>query len=120
MLKGLIIRWIVNAVSLYITAAIVSAIGLKITLTGAVPALLAVAMLAVVNAFIRPLVVILTLPLNCLTFGFFSLVINALLFMMVGSGFIPGFRVDGFLAAFVGSIVMGIVNGLISHWVKSD
>ncbi len=120
MLTGLIIRWIVNAVALYVAAAVANALGLKIVLTGAVPALAAVVVLAVVNTFIRPLVVLLTLPLNCLTFGLFTLVINAVLFMMVGSGFISGFRVEGFLAALVGSIVMGIVNGLISHFVTSD
>lgn len=117
MLTGLIVRWIVNAVALYVAVAVTNALGLPIKLGGAVPALIAVVILAIVNAFIRPLVVLLTLPLNCLTFGLFSVVINAVLFLLVGSGIIEGFRVSGFFAALVGSIVMGIVNGLISNVV---
>ncbi|MCC6442584.1 MAG: phage holin family protein [Armatimonadetes bacterium] len=116
-MTGLIIRWIVNAVALYVAAQVANAVGFHITLSGAVPALIAVAVLAVVNAFIRPLVVLLTLPLNCLTFGLFSVVINAVMFLLVGSGFIEGFRVSGFVAALIGSIVMGIVNGMISNVV---
>jgi|SRR3954466_11557 len=76
--------------------------------------LLTGAALGIVNAFIRPIVAIISLPLTCLTFGLFSFVINALLLMLVAA--IPqlGFSVDGFLWALIGSILISIVSTLIS------
>ena len=120
-MKGLFIRWIISAIALYLTALLSKATGVKIleiTVTGAGPALLAVAVLAVVNALIRPLVIVLTLPLNCLTLGLFTIVINALMFWIVGGGWLPGFEVKGFLAAFFGSIVMGVIVGIASRWTE--
>lgn len=116
-MKGLLLRWIISAVALYLTALLAQSLGIGIILTGAVPALIAVAVLAVVNALIRPLILILTLPLNCLTLGLFTIVINALLFWLVGYGWIEGFRVQGILAALFGSIVMGIISGIANKIV---
>jgi putative membrane protein len=116
-MKALFIRWIVGAIALYVTAVIAGWLGLGIELNGVVSALLAIAVLAIVNALIRPLVVLLTLPLNCLTLGIFSFVVNALMFWIVGSGIIGGFKVNGFLAALFGSIIMGILSGLANHFI---
>jgi putative membrane protein len=110
-MKGLLIRWIISALALYLTALLAHAMGIGIKVSGALPALLAVAALAIINALIRPLVVILTLPLNCLTLGILTFVINALMFWLAGS-LVPGFTVRGPLAAIFGSIVMGIIGGV--------
>lgn len=119
-MKGLFARLIVSALALYATALLANALniaGIRIDLTGAVPAVLAVIMLAVVNALIRPLVLLLTIPLNCLTLGLFTVVINALMFWLVGYGWpwLHGFRVHGFLSALFGSLVMGIISGLANQ-----
>lgn len=127
MMKGVLIRWLISAVALYLTAVLSQWadstlpewVHLQIIVRGAVGALLAVVALAVVNALIRPLMVVLTLPLNCLTLGLFTVVINALLFWLVGSGFVPGFKVEGFLAALFGSIVMGIISGIANTFLAS-
>ena len=120
-MKGLFIRWIISAIALYLTALLSRATGakiLEITVTGAMSALLAVVILAIVNALIRPLVILLTLPLNCLTLGLFTIVINALMFWLVGSVWPEGFKVHGFLAALFGSIVMGVIVGIASRWTE--
>lgn len=113
-MRGLFARLVVSAIALYLTALLSNVLGIpafRIELTGAVPAVLAVIMLAIVNALIRPLILLLTIPLNCLTLGLFTVIINALLFWAVGSGFIKGFVVSGFWAALFGSVVMGIITG---------
>lgn len=84
-----------------------------IVVTGFVPALLAALALGVVNAFIKPLLILLTLPINILTLGLFTLVINALLVMLV-SYLVPGFDVGGFWWALAFSITLSIMNWLVS------
>lgn len=118
-MKGLLARWLISAIALYLTAKLAEYIRLGIHVSGAVPVLLAVAVLAIVNALIRPLIIVLTLPLNCLTLGLFTFIINALMFWLVGSGWIEGFRVEGPLAALFGSIVMGIIAGLANQLISS-
>lgn len=119
-MRGLLARLIISAIALYLTALLSNALNvpaLRITLTGALPAVLAVILLAVVNALIRPLVLLLTIPLNCLTMGLFTVIINALLFWAVGSGYIKGFAVHGFLAALFGSLVMGVISGFANSLI---
>lgn len=115
-MKGVIIRWVVSAIALYLTALLAQALGLRIGVNGA-GALLAVLALAVVNALIRPMLLLMALPLNCLTLGLFTFIINALMFWLVGAGWIPGFEVSGFPAAVFGSVVMGIIAGLANQVV---
>jgi len=115
-MKGILIRWVVSAIALYLTALIAHYLHIGIKVSGAVPALFAVAVLAIVNALIRPLILLLTLPLNCLTLGLFTFLVNALMFWLVGT-FVPGFEVQGFLAAVFGSIVMGILSGLTNKLI---
>lgn len=75
-------------------------------------ALVAAVILSVVNTFIKPLVLFLTLPINVLTLGLFSLVINALMVLIVAA-VVPGFQVDGLLWALVFSVVLSLVSGVI-------
>lgn len=113
-MKGLIARWIIGAAALYATVLLGQLFGLPMALKGVWQALLAVAVLAVINALIRPLVIILTLPLNCLTLGIATFAINALMFWLAGR-IVPGFEVRSFWAAVFGSVVMGVINGIVSN-----
>jgi putative membrane protein len=95
-------------------AVIVSAYILPgVTLASFWTALVVALVLGLLNAFIKPLLIILTLPINILTLGLFTLVINALVIMMA-SAIVPGFKVDGFWYAMLFSIVLCAVLYLIN------
>ena len=79
--------------------------------------LAAAVLLALVNAYLRPLVILLTLPLNILTLGLFTLVINALMLELV-SWLLPGFHVVGFWTALGGALVTSIVSTLLNWFLK--
>ena len=106
---GLLIRLVVNAIALICVAYVVPGIHVS----GFVGALIAALILGIVNAVLRPILVVVSLPLELLTLGLFTLVINALLFWLVGALHV-GLTVDGFWPAFVGAIVMAIVSWLLS------
>lgn len=82
-----------------------------ITVSGLYPALISAVLLGVLNVFIRPILVILTLPITIITLGLFTFVINAILFWFVAS-FVTGFEVDSFLSAFIGSLIVSIVSAI--------
>lgn len=105
----LIIRWILFAVSLLFIAWAVPGI----SLAGFMSALWAALVIGLVNIFIRPILIILTLPINLLSLGLFTFVINALMFLLVAK-LVPGFTVTGFWAAFIGSIVLSIISLFIN------
>jgi putative membrane protein len=73
------------------------------------PAFLGALVLGLVNAFVRPLMVLLTLPLTILTFGLFLLVVNALMLWLVAA-LVPGIRVQGFAPALLGSLLLTLLN----------
>jgi putative membrane protein len=106
---GLLIRLLVNAVALIVVAYVVPGVHVS----GIAGAVVAALILGIVNAVIRPILVILSLPLEILTLGLFTLVINALLFWLVGALHV-GLEVSGFWAAFLGAIVMTIVSWILS------
>lgn len=108
-----IIRLVVNAVALIIVANFVPGVHVD-TLTGAIIAAL---VLGIVNAILRPLLFILTLPLQILTLGLFTLIINGFLFWLVAHLGI-GLRVDNYGAAFIAAIVLSIVSFVLSLIVK--
>ena len=86
-----------------------------ITISNFATAMIAGAVIALVNIFIKPALVFLTLPINILTLGFFVLIINALLFMFVAY-LVPGVEVNGFWSAFLGALILSILTiGLI--WI---
>jgi putative membrane protein len=80
-----------------------------ITISSFVTALIASIVIALVNLVIKPILVLLTLPINILTLGLFILVINALLFMFVAY-LVPGVEVDGFWSAFLGALILSILS----------
>ena len=117
----ILLRWVVGALALFATVKIGKALGIGLGLTqgqtsGIGAALVAVAILSLVNGFIRPLVSLLTLPLNCLTMGLFSFVINALMFWLA-SQFALGLHVKDFWAALFGSVVFSIISGLLNAFI---
>ncbi|BDI34479.1 hypothetical protein CCAX7_65300 [Capsulimonas corticalis] len=119
----LLLRWAVSAIALYLTVLLAQHFRLGMWLApgvaGVVASVIAVAALGIVNAVIRPIVQLLAMPLTCITFGLFSFVINALMFWLVGI-LVPGFHVKGFVAPLFGSIVMGLISGILNHLLISD
>ncbi|AFY38552.1 membrane protein of unknown function [[Leptolyngbya] sp. PCC 7376] len=109
------ITWLATAASLFITAIVVP--GLAIA--GAPTALLGAAVLGFVNAIVKPLLIVLTLPLTILTLGLFLLVINAIALGLVGY-LTPGLTVGGFFPAIIGSIVLTAVSSLINQLLGQD
>jgi putative membrane protein len=101
----LLINWLLSALSLVIVAHLVS--GFRIS--GFSSALIAAIVIGLVNGTIGFFLKIVTFPLSILTLGLFWLIINALM-LELASAFVPGFRIDGFLPAFLGSIVLSLVN----------
>src|SRR5437667_5778425 len=102
---GLLINWFLRALSLLIVTRIVPGF----VVTGLGPALLAVIVIGLVNGTLGIFLKLVTLPLSILTLGIFWLVINALM-LMAASALVPGFKVQGFWPAFIGSIVLSLVN----------
>lgn len=100
-----LLTWLVTAIALMITAYIVP--GFAVNSFGV--ALIAAIVLGLVNAIIKPILVILTLPLTILTLGLFLFVVNAIVIWLAGA-ITPGFQVTGLLPALVGSIVLTLVN----------
>ena len=105
----LLLTWIINAVALIALPYVFSTIHVDSFTT----ALLVAVVLGFVNTIIRPILVILTLPITILTLGLFIFVINGLLFWAVGS-FWPGFHVDTFWGGFFGAIVYSVISWAIS------
>lgn len=109
---SIIIRWIINALALMLVAYIFP----KIEVSGFYIALVTALILGLINAVIRPFLLLITLPINILTLGLFTFVINALLFWFVAS-FIEGFYVATFWAAFFGALVFSIISSFAAHLV---
>ncbi|MCU0652799.1 MAG: phage holin family protein [Candidatus Pacebacteria bacterium] len=111
---NIFVSWIVMAIAIVLSAYVLPGV----TVSGFITALMVALVLGLVNAFIRPLVLVLTLPINILTLGLFTLVINALMIMLV-SYIVPGFKVDGFWYALLFSIVLALVLYVL-HMVEAS
>jgi putative membrane protein len=109
----ILLRWAVGAGALFLTVLLGQALGLKLALRDIGSAFVVVLALTLVNALVRPLVKLATLPLNCLTLGLFGFVVNALMFWLVGSLNL-GLRVEGFWAALFGSVVLSFISGILN------
>lgn len=109
-----IIRWLINALLLLLIAYLLQGI----EVANLYIALLAAAILGLVNALIRPFIILITLPINLLTLGLFTLVINALLFWFVAS-FLEGFTITGFWPAFWGSLILSLGSWLANKFIVS-
>jgi putative membrane protein len=120
---GIVIRVVLNAVAVWIATLIVPGVDVTTDSTGKKILTLVVvgAILGLINATIKPIVQLLSLPLTVLTLGVFALVVNGLLFWLVSaisSGLGAPFHVDGFWAGFWGALVVSVVSFLLSIVVK--
>ena len=110
---GMLIRWALSALALVLTTKIVPGITVNTFTTLIIAALV----LGLVNAIVRPILVFFTLPLTFLTLGLFLLVVNAITFGLA-AWLVPGFQVNGFVPALLGSIVMSLLSFVFSMFVK--
>lgn len=111
----LITRILITALALLLVAEFVPGI----TVAGLYPAIISAIVLGILNAVVRPILIVLTLPITILTLGLFMFVINAALFLFVAS-FIEGFEVDSFLVALLGSLIVSVISALGNKFVKSS
>lgn len=111
-LPSWLLRWLVNTLALLLAAAVLKGVEVDSVLAGIVAA----ALLGLVNISVRPVLIILTLPVNLLTLGLFTLVINALMLMLV-AWLVPGFHIAGFGAGLAAALLLAIVSALVSWFV---
>ncbi|OLC90521.1 MAG: hypothetical protein AUJ03_01055 [Deltaproteobacteria bacterium 13_1_40CM_3_71_4] len=108
-MRGLVIRWVVSAVALYLTSLVVR--GIEVQGIGSL--FFAAATIGILNAVVRPLILLLTLPLNILTLGLFTLVVNAAM-LKLASEVVRGFEVHGFWSALGGWLLLSLFTFLIN------
>lgn len=114
-MKAFLIRWLVTIAAVGVAAWLCKGIHAD----GVFPLILAALLLGIVNAFVRPVLLLLSLPLILATMGIFFLIINALMLWAVSS-IVPGFHVDGFGSAFWGAILISIVSWILSIFFKGS
>lgn len=114
-MRQFVLRWITTTVAVFAAAWLLP--GIQLDGTGA--AIGAALLLGILNAFVRPVLLLLSAPLILLTLGLFILVINALMLYWVPT-FVPGFRVESFGSAFWGAIVVGIVSWVLSAFFRGS
>jgi len=111
-MPGFLVRLLINSVGLWLAAAIVPGI----EISGAFTLILAALLMGIVNALVRPIVVVLTLPLTIVTLGIFLLVINAGMFGLV-AWMLDGFVVSGFFSALFGWLIVSLVSAVASWFI---
>ena len=114
-MNGILIRWLLLTISIILTSYLVDGIYVASFFS----ALFAALVLGILNALFRPVLIVITLPINILTLGLFTFLINALLLKMV-SGVVPGFYVYGFWSAVFGSLIISLVSWLLSSFVNES
>ncbi|HKI58602.1 MAG TPA: phage holin family protein [Trueperaceae bacterium] len=113
---NLLIRWALNAVALWLTVQLHVGLGITPPTFGAL--LIAALVLGLVNAIVRPLMVVLTLPFTVMTFGLFLLVVNALAIGVVAA--LTPLTVSGFWGAVFGALVLSVISALLSRLFRDD
>jgi putative membrane protein len=111
-MRGLALRWLTLTFAIVLASYLLDGI----QVSGFFSALGAAAILGILNAFFRPIALILTLPINILSFGLFTFVINAVMLKMA-SGVISGFEVHGFWTAVFGSLIISAVSFILNTFV---
>lgn len=112
-MNGILIRWLILTFSIIASAYLLDGI----QVSGFISAFFAAAILGILNAFFRPILFILTLPINILSLGLFTFVINAAMLLMV-SGVITGFEVNGFWSAVFGSLFISLVSWALTSFIN--
>lgn len=116
---GFLIRFIVSAASLGLTAYVIDGIAIAgaTSVEKAKTAAIAAFLLGILNAVVRPVLIFFTLPLNILTLGLFTFVINAGLLALTAR-LVDGFKISGFLPALFGAVVLAVVSSILNWLVK--
>lgn len=114
-MPGILIRWLTATVAIVATAYLLDGIHVS----GFFPAVFAAAVLGILNAVLRPIALLLTLPINILSLGLFTFIINALMLKMA-SGIIPGFGVYGFWTAIFGSLLISFISWLLNSFISDQ
>lgn len=109
----LFFHWLISTLAILVAAYLVP--GVSVTPVGA---LIAAVVLGALNLFIRPILLLLALPITALTLGLFSLVINALL-VLFASYLVPAFSIDGFWSAFLFALALSVVNWVFHLWRRA-
>jgi putative membrane protein len=112
---GFLLRWSINLVALVAAGTFINGVLIQSMSAG----ILAAGILGIVNAVIRPVVLIFTLPINLLTLGLFTLVINAAMLQIVAS-VVPGFVIETFGAAFLGALLVSVISWILNLFVSGD
>ena len=116
------IRWVINAIALYLAIFLLNGRGLEFT--GDWISIIWLALIfGLVNAFLRPLLALLTCPLIILTLGLFTLLINTFLFWLtgqIGQAFNLGLTVEGFWPAFLGGLIVSVVSIIMSMFLRDE
>ncbi|MBC3847377.1 phage holin family protein [Winogradskyella echinorum] len=112
---NLIIRLLLNAIAVFVLAHILNGV----TVDGYVGAIIVAVVLSILNLLVKPILVILTLPITILTLGLFLLVINALIILLADK-LIDGFGVSSFWTALLFSILLSILQSLLQSFLKED
>jgi putative membrane protein len=111
----ILLRWLITTLAVFALPYFVDGIAVNSIIT----AILVGAMLVFLNLVVKPVVTLLTLPINIMTLGLFSLVINGAFFWFVAQ-IISGFTVSTFTAAIIGALVITVINWIVSRFVKHD
>ena len=109
---GLLINWVVSALVILSAAYILPGVHIANFTTALVTALV----LGIINAFVKPVLLFLTLPINILTLGLFTFILNAFIILLV-SEVVPGFKVDGFFWALAFSVIVSIINYIVHSFI---
>jgi putative membrane protein len=112
---GFFLRWSINLLALVIAGSLISGITIGSLGIG----IIAAGIFGVVNAVIRPVVLVLTLPINLLTLGLFTLVVNAAMLMLVSS-LVPGFVIESFRSAFFGALVISLISWGVNIFISGS
>jgi len=114
-MRGLWIKWLINSLAILIVTYIVKGIEIASPIT----AIVAAFVLGIINAFLRPFIILVTLPINIFTLGVFTFFINGFLFYMV-SKIVKGFIISGFWPAFFGSLLFSTISFLSSLLINKE
>ena len=114
-MRGILIKWVINSLAILIVTYIVKGIEIASPIT----AIVAAFVLCIINAFLRPFIILITLPINIFTLGVFTFFINGFLFYSV-SKIVKGFIITGFWPAFFGALLFSIISFLLSLLINKE
>jgi len=112
-MRGLLIRWVSTAFALWLTSLVVRGIEVD----GILPLFFAAVVLGIFNAILRPLVLLVTFPINLVTLGLFTFVINGAMLKLTGD-VVRGFSIHGFWSAVVGALLLSVFSFLLNLFIS--